>query len=129
MASRAKSFSSQSVSGRRYCKCGDEILILTSGSARNPGRKFFRCPNWKKEGSCNFFQWVDEDFEGGEGVSTGGGHCNCSKILVETLTIKIGRMKRKLMEERRKVKILKALIAALLVLLSAILLVEVGFFN
>ncbi|KAJ1380491.1 pleckstrin-like proteiny domain-containing family G member 3-like [Sesbania bispinosa] len=34
MGSRGKSFSSHSVSGRRYCKCGDEIVILTSGSAK-----------------------------------------------------------------------------------------------
>ncbi|KAJ1404147.1 Zinc finger, GRF-type [Sesbania bispinosa] len=73
MGSRGKSFSSHSVSSKRYCKCGDEIVILTSGSVRNPGRKFFRCPNWKTPHTCNLSQWVDEDVEGGEGESSGGG--------------------------------------------------------
>ncbi|KAJ1418410.1 Zinc finger, GRF-type [Sesbania bispinosa] len=55
MGSRQKSFSSHSVSGRRLCRCGDEIVTLTSGSAKNPGRKFLRCPNWKnsEEGKGN----------------------------------------------------------------------------
>ncbi|KAJ1442759.1 hypothetical protein SESBI_00639 [Sesbania bispinosa] len=42
MTSRQKSYSSRSVSGRRLCGCGDEIVTLTSGSAKNLGRKFFR---------------------------------------------------------------------------------------
>ncbi|KAJ1412754.1 Zinc finger, GRF-type [Sesbania bispinosa] len=93
MASRQKSYSSHSVSGRRLCGCRDEIVTLTSRSAKNPGRKFFRCPNWMNQGSCNFFQWLDEEFRGGEGEGTTGGQCNCSQIPIERLTTKIGKMK------------------------------------
>ncbi|KAJ1376239.1 competence protein [Sesbania bispinosa] len=106
MGSRAKSVSSHSV------------LEIPEGSSSGV-----------KQGTCNLFQWVDEDFEGGEGESSGGGQCNCSKILVETLTTKIGILKRKMVEERRKVQILKAIVVALSVLLSAVLLVEVGYFK
>ncbi|KAJ1428680.1 Zinc finger, GRF-type [Sesbania bispinosa] len=102
MGSRQKSFSSHSVSGRRLCGCCDEIVTLTSGSVENPRRKFYRCPNWKNKGSCNFFQWLDEEFRGGEGEGTVGGQCNCSQILIERLTTKISKMKRKMMEERKK---------------------------
>ncbi|KAJ1387746.1 zinc ion binding protein [Sesbania bispinosa] len=42
MTSRQRSYSSNSVSGRRLCGCGEGIVTLTSRSAKNPGRKFFR---------------------------------------------------------------------------------------
>ncbi|KAJ1395292.1 Zinc finger, GRF-type [Sesbania bispinosa] len=83
MGSRQKSASSHSVSGRRLCGCGDEIVTWTFGSVKNPGRKFYRCPNWKNKDSRQFFQWVDEEFRGGEGEGTVGGQCKCSQILIE----------------------------------------------
>ncbi|KAJ1400283.1 Zinc finger, GRF-type [Sesbania bispinosa] len=113
----------------RLCGCGDEIVTLTTGSVKNPGRKFFRCPNWKNKGSCNFFQWLDEEFRGGEGEGTVGGQCNCSQILIERLTTKISKKKRKMMEERKKVKILKAIVVGLMVLLATILVAVICFFN
>ncbi|KAJ1396347.1 hypothetical protein SESBI_32654 [Sesbania bispinosa] len=42
MGSWQKSFSSHSISGRRLCLCGDEIVTLISGTGKNPGRKFLR---------------------------------------------------------------------------------------
>ncbi|KAJ1396976.1 Zinc finger, GRF-type [Sesbania bispinosa] len=129
MGSGQKSFSSHFVSRRRLCLCGDEIVTLTSGTGKNPGRKFFRCPNWKNPSSCNFFQSIDEDFRGDEGECRGRGKCNCSEILIERLTTKICKMKRKMVEERKKVKILKSIVVALLVPVSAIMVVVVGYFN
>ncbi|KAJ1376579.1 Zinc finger, GRF-type [Sesbania bispinosa] len=129
MGSWQKSFSSHSVSGRRLCLCGDEIVTLISGTGKNPGRKFLRCPNWKNPSSCNFFQWIDEDFRGGEGECRGGGKCNCCEIVIERMTKKICKMKRKMEEERKKVKLLKSIIVALLVIVSAIMVVVVGYFN
>ncbi|XP_057745559.1 uncharacterized protein At1g43920, Chloroplastic-like [Arachis stenosperma] len=48
------------------CFCGLGVTLLQSGTAMNPGRWFFRCPNWKNS-DCNFFAWVDEMEEQWEG--------------------------------------------------------------
>ncbi|KAJ1413284.1 Zinc finger, GRF-type [Sesbania bispinosa] len=47
----------------RFCHCGDEVLLLTSNTASNPGQVFWRCQNWGEgtNRTCNFFMWVDED--------------------------------------------------------------------
>ncbi|KAJ8608919.1 hypothetical protein CTAYLR_005281 [Chrysophaeum taylorii] len=39
--------------GGRVCNCGVECARLTSNTAANPGRVFFKCPD------CNFFEWED----------------------------------------------------------------------
>ncbi|KAJ1419511.1 Zinc finger, GRF-type [Sesbania bispinosa] len=115
MGSRQKSYSSYSVSGRRLCGCGDEIVTLTYGSAKNPGRKFFRCPNWKNPSSCNFFQWIDEEFSGGEGECRGGGKCNFSDILIERLIDnKNWQNEEKYGGREKKVKILKSIVVVVL---------------
>ncbi|KAG0466152.1 hypothetical protein HPP92_017732 [Vanilla planifolia] len=42
------------------CPCGSgNCLILTSNTAKNPGRRFYRCPLKVENGGCNFFQWCD----------------------------------------------------------------------
>ncbi|KAJ1409097.1 Zinc finger, GRF-type [Sesbania bispinosa] len=55
------SLSSASSSRNRLCACGDNVLVLTSTRKNNPGRRFWRCPNWNKQETCNYFKWVDED--------------------------------------------------------------------
>ncbi|KAK1294646.1 hypothetical protein QJS10_CPA16g00785 [Acorus calamus] len=40
------------------CRCGrGACRVLTSRTAKNPGRKFYTCP--VGQGACKFFQWVD----------------------------------------------------------------------
>ncbi|CAK9166182.1 unnamed protein product [Ilex paraguariensis] len=40
------------------CPCGaGTCLLLTSNTDKNPGRKFYTCPN--KEAKCKFFKWSD----------------------------------------------------------------------
>ncbi|KAF8099308.1 hypothetical protein N665_0246s0010 [Sinapis alba] len=29
----------------KFCKCGEEAVIKTSGTSKNPGRLFYCCPN------------------------------------------------------------------------------------
>ncbi|MQM17121.1 hypothetical protein Taro_050090 [Colocasia esculenta] len=42
----------------KACPCGlGDCLVLTSNTARNPGRKFYRCPVKEENGGCNFFEW------------------------------------------------------------------------
>ncbi|OAY73266.1 DNA topoisomerase 3-alpha [Ananas comosus] len=45
----------------RACPCGSGTCsVLTSATAKNPGRKFYRCPLRAVEnGGCNFFEWCD----------------------------------------------------------------------
>ncbi|KAJ1440930.1 Zinc finger, GRF-type [Sesbania bispinosa] len=52
------SSSSSSHSRRMICKCGEEVLLLKSSTKTNPRKTFWRCPNWKSSGSCNFFTGV-----------------------------------------------------------------------
>ncbi|KAJ1377464.1 Zinc finger, GRF-type [Sesbania bispinosa] len=54
-----KSSSSSSTARRSYCACGEEVTLLKSNSVRNPGRMFWRCPNWDKE-NCGYFRWVND---------------------------------------------------------------------
>ncbi|KAK1271382.1 hypothetical protein QJS04_geneDACA021007 [Acorus gramineus] len=40
------------------CRCGrGACLVLTSRTAKNPGRKFYRCP--VSSNACRFFMWCD----------------------------------------------------------------------
>ncbi|KAL0427358.1 UNVERIFIED_CONTAM: hypothetical protein Slati_2910600 [Sesamum latifolium] len=42
----------------RICTCGKEVVVRTSWTSKNPGRRFCGCPG--DEGFyCSSFQWVD----------------------------------------------------------------------
>ncbi|XP_057433180.1 uncharacterized protein At4g04775-like [Lotus japonicus] len=57
--------SAAAVMRRGFCDCGERVLYLTSHSDANPGRKFWKCRNWKSPPECGFFLWDDEyAFEG-----------------------------------------------------------------
>ncbi|TKY73403.1 cyanogenic beta-glucosidase [Spatholobus suberectus] len=59
------SASSGTVARWRRCYCGDKEVLVTSQSARNPGRMFWGCPNWRRGRHCDYFKWADVDDEGG----------------------------------------------------------------
>nr|KAJ0217021.1 hypothetical protein LSAT_V11C300120280 [Lactuca sativa] len=42
------------------CWCEDLCPVFVSCSPENPGKKFWWCPNYKQEGGCGFFRWVDD---------------------------------------------------------------------
>ncbi|KAG6526802.1 DNA-binding protein HEXBP-like [Zingiber officinale] len=43
------------------CPCGSgKCLVLTSNTAKNPGRKFYSCPLAPNNGGCYFFKWCDQ---------------------------------------------------------------------
>ena len=65
------------------CPCGaGPADILTSRTAKNPNRQFFRCPLKRPgafRGGCDFFEWVDQQSttpggsgNGGAGAGAGG---------------------------------------------------------
>ncbi|KAF5464950.1 hypothetical protein F2P56_014987 [Juglans regia] len=43
------------------CSCGNQAVLRILNTRRNPGRSFFGCPLYNKEGlpQCNFFKWSD----------------------------------------------------------------------
>ncbi|CAN1797132.1 Uncharacterized protein At4g04775, partial [Linum perenne] len=48
---------------QRRCVCGAEIVLLTSWTEDNPGRRFLRCGGFKKgaaTGKRHYFAWFDE---------------------------------------------------------------------
>ncbi|QHN83349.1 uncharacterized protein DS421_20g704010 [Arachis hypogaea] len=43
------------------CKCGTYAIMQESGTAKNPGRIFLGCSNYRSEQRhCNYFVWLDE---------------------------------------------------------------------
>ncbi|TKY66415.1 hypothetical protein E2542_SST09287 [Spatholobus suberectus] len=61
--------SSSIVIGWRRCYCGGREVLVTSQSARNPGRMFWACPNLKRGIHYDYFRWVDENDGGLDGVN------------------------------------------------------------
>ncbi|XP_028751355.1 uncharacterized protein LOC114711168 [Neltuma alba] len=45
--------------GCEKCRCGDDIVVFTSWTEQNYGRRFLKCPNHKEQWSCNYFDWID----------------------------------------------------------------------
>ncbi|CAG7901415.1 unnamed protein product [Brassica rapa] len=43
----------------RTCDCGAATIVLTSGTIKNPGRRFYRCG--ANSGQNHVFKWLDED--------------------------------------------------------------------
>ncbi|KAJ1412919.1 Zinc finger, GRF-type [Sesbania bispinosa] len=99
----SKCSSSSSFSRRKVCGCGERTVLFTSNTPINPGRTFWRCPNWKKKGSCDFFEWTDEE------VLQQAGNvedCGCNAQEVAEMKKKIAKLQRKINEERKMKKFL-----------------------
>ncbi|KAL0367474.1 UNVERIFIED_CONTAM: hypothetical protein Sradi_3637500 [Sesamum radiatum] len=56
----------------RICTCGKEVVVHTSWTTTNPGRRFRGCPGNKGQ-YCRSFQWVDPPM------------CCCSKEIIPGL--------------------------------------------
>ncbi|XP_057453020.1 uncharacterized protein At4g04775-like [Lotus japonicus] len=41
----------------KTCGCGKEVILYRSNSKNNPGKLFWRCPDWKEKGTCGIFEW------------------------------------------------------------------------
>ncbi|QHN84887.1 uncharacterized protein DS421_16g532590 [Arachis hypogaea] len=64
--SSSKRSEEKTLSGR--CFCGQDVVLLQSGTLTNPERWFVRCPLWKTM-NCKYFLWVDEINGGWEGLA------------------------------------------------------------
>ncbi|XP_058179307.1 uncharacterized protein At4g04775-like [Rhododendron vialii] len=47
--------------GDERCRCGWRVVMQTSLTVKNPGRRFLGCRKYKKENGCNFFVWIDPE--------------------------------------------------------------------
>uniref|UniRef100_A0A1D1Y402 Cellular nucleic acid-binding protein n=1 Tax=Anthurium amnicola TaxID=1678845 RepID=A0A1D1Y402_9ARAE len=66
---------------RKACPCGlGDCPVLTSNTARNPGRKFYRCPVKEENGGCKFFEWCDNP---ASGFPASRSFSNCSSPVPE----------------------------------------------
>ncbi|ESQ42834.1 hypothetical protein EUTSA_v10013799mg [Eutrema salsugineum] len=87
----------------KNCPCGVGVcLILTSNTQKNPGRKFYKCPNREENGGCGFFQWCDAVQSSGTQPGTHHSYgntneskfpdhqCPCGAGLCRVLTAKTG---------------------------------------
>ncbi|KAJ1378655.1 Zinc finger, GRF-type [Sesbania bispinosa] len=107
MMSGSSRSSSASAFSRKRCGCGDEVVVFTAGSrAKNPGKRFRRCPNWKDVNrSCGLFEWVEDDSRFVD-LSCGGGCCHAFELLIKSYKEKVLKLQMKL-ETERKNSILK----------------------
>ncbi|KAI8538640.1 hypothetical protein RHMOL_Rhmol09G0119900 [Rhododendron molle] len=47
--------------GDERCRCGRRVVMQTSLTVKNSGRRFLGCSKYKKENGCNFFVWIDPE--------------------------------------------------------------------
>ncbi|KAL4563843.1 hypothetical protein LXL04_027891 [Taraxacum kok-saghyz] len=58
----AMASSSNHMRKKEVCNCKEEAPLFTSWTAKNTGRKFHGCPNFKdKTKDCKYFTWVEEE--------------------------------------------------------------------
>ncbi|KAJ1388546.1 Zinc finger, GRF-type [Sesbania bispinosa] len=119
MVGSRTSYGSSSSSRHKHCGCGESLLLFTSSSAKNPGRKFLRCPNWNKNNTCKFFAWLDEE----NAVTQPSNHpCSqCSEMAIEAFKSKIATLQATV-DNQRRITNLSLTFNALTLLLIAIIL-------
>ncbi|KAH0906575.1 hypothetical protein HID58_038402 [Brassica napus] len=84
----------------KNCPCGAGVCsILTSNTQKNPGRKFYKCPNREENGGCGVFQWCDAVQSSGTQPGSYGNtneskfpdlQCPCGAGFSRVLTAKTG---------------------------------------
>ncbi|KAG5522558.1 hypothetical protein RHGRI_034645 [Rhododendron griersonianum] len=47
--------------GDEKCGCGRRVVMRTSLTTKNLGRRFLGCINYKQKNGCNFFVWIDPE--------------------------------------------------------------------
>ncbi|KAJ1402365.1 Zinc finger, GRF-type [Sesbania bispinosa] len=93
--------SSSFCSRRNVCRCGEDVLLMTSNTESNPGKKFWRCRNWKRKSCCGYFAWADEEtVEGGRNEDSVEGFT----VEIMELKMKLAKVQRKLSNERKSRK-------------------------
>ncbi|XP_057415867.1 uncharacterized protein At1g43920, Chloroplastic-like [Lotus japonicus] len=91
----SRSSTSCSAPSLKKCGCGKEVILYRSNSTNNPGKLFWRCPDWKEKGNCGFFQWdirpvAEDDMEGSSKLNEG---LNLRQDMKEMMEKKLARLK------------------------------------
>ncbi|KAG5562741.1 hypothetical protein RHGRI_005464 [Rhododendron griersonianum] len=47
--------------GDERCRCGRRVVMQTSLTVKNPGRRFLGCTKYKEKNGCNFFVWINPE--------------------------------------------------------------------
>ncbi|RYQ92494.1 hypothetical protein Ahy_B09g098727 isoform A [Arachis hypogaea] len=55
--------SSQGRRRRTTCYCGERLVLVTSSTAENPGRRFWGCVNYGIGEECGYFVWAESEKE------------------------------------------------------------------
>ncbi|KAJ1395706.1 hypothetical protein SESBI_33157 [Sesbania bispinosa] len=98
----SKCSSSSSFSRHNVYGCGERTLLFTSNTPINPGWTFWRCPNWKKKGSCDYLEWANEEVLQQLGNVEDRG-CNAQEVA--DMKKKITKLERKISDERKMKKL------------------------
>ncbi|MED6185114.1 hypothetical protein PIB30_053897 [Stylosanthes scabra] len=43
------------------CRHGNRLVLRTSGTKENPGRRFWGCVHYDVQNECDFFKWADAE--------------------------------------------------------------------
>ncbi|XP_042947578.1 uncharacterized protein LOC122318919 [Carya illinoinensis] len=92
-ANSSSSLGNRTLVNNPICTCGQPASLRTSTTMTNPGRSFFGCPKYNKQGlpHCNYFKWADISEE----------------IEIERMKIEILRLRNEQELRRREEEILK----------------------
>ncbi|KAJ1377986.1 hypothetical protein SESBI_48320 [Sesbania bispinosa] len=95
------------------CDCGEEGRAAAVEIHKEPWENVWRCPNWNRQMTCNFFKWDD-------GVVCDMQHprfedSHFYEDEIEGLKRKVTKLRKKLCDERVKLKAAFACIILLLV--------------
>ncbi|XP_057439166.1 uncharacterized protein At4g04775-like [Lotus japonicus] len=88
----------------KSCGCGKQVIMYKSNSKLNPGKLFWRCPDWKESRTCGFFEWVKAE---GEADNEESSKVNVELKIVEDLTEmmdnKIGKLREELQGDMKEI--------------------------
>ncbi|XP_057443328.1 uncharacterized protein At4g04775-like [Lotus japonicus] len=92
----------------KSCGCGKQVIMYKSNSKLNPGKLFWRCPDWKESRTCGFFEWVKAEGEAeNEADNEESSKVNVELKIVEDLTEmmdnKIGKLREELQGDMKEI--------------------------
>ncbi|XP_057452776.1 uncharacterized protein LOC130744622 [Lotus japonicus] len=80
----------------KTCGCGKEVILYRSNSKNNPGKLFWRCPDWKEKGTCGFFEW-DKGVAAEDGMQ---GSSNLNEDINDIMEKRIASLREDVKEKR-----------------------------
>lgn len=63
MSCNSGSANSYNVNVECFCFCNQKARVSTAHTHGNYGRRFQGCANYRSSSRCNFFAWIDDQFQ------------------------------------------------------------------